>query len=347
MKYELKNRTLRIEADTYGAELHSICSVPDGKEYLFDADPQYWKRHAPVLFPIVGSLKDKKLLIGGLEYPMGQHGFARDMEFRLSEKTEDSLLFVLESSEETRARFPYDFRLSTGYRLSGTEIAVTWQVENTGSSEMHYQIGGHPAFYCPVDSFLEKQSDYFLKFDSGKPLSYKLLNSDGLLDWPVYSLETDDGYCGITEDFFDRDALIIEGGQSKAVSLCRPDRKPYLTVLFDAPLYGIWSPAKKQAPFVCIEPWWGRADRADFLGDISEREYDQALQPGESKMYGFTIRIDDILNRPDYLYHPENCPCIGGKERGCPNNGNCEACFRNHHERNGFTACERKYLQEK
>jgi len=346
MDYELKNSCLKLTVSGNGAELTGIASVPNKKEYLFDADPAYWKRHAPVLFPIVGSLKDKKLVIDGRDYPMGQHGFARDMEFSLLEKTENSLLFALDSSEETRRLYPYDFRLLIGYELSGADIRVTWRVENTGNRPMHYQIGGHPAFYCPADSFLENQSDYYLKFDTEAPVVYRLLDGNGLLEDQSYELRTEQGFFRIPEDLFDRDALIIEGGQNHEVSLCRPDKKPYLTVLFDAPLYGIWSPAKKNAPFVCIEPWWGRADRTDFAGEISEREYDQVLDPKETREYSFVIRIDDILNRPDYLYHPENCPCTGGKERGCPNNGNCEACFDNHHSRGGLTACERKFAAE-
>lgn len=344
MNYTLQNQSLAVTVSGSGAEMVSVTSRPDGKEYLFDADPAYWKRHAPVLFPIVGSLKDKKLVIGGKDYPMGQHGFARDREFRLVHESESELRFELESDEETKKLYPYDFRLVIGYELSGAEIRVTWKVENTGTEPLHYQIGGHPAFYCPVDSFLENQSDYFLKFDSARPVSYRLLNENGLLLPDEYALETEDGFFRIPEDLFDRDALIIEGAQSKAVSLCRPDRKPYLTVLFDAPLYGIWSPAGKKAPFICIEPWWGRADRADFAGEISEREYDQALEAGEAREYAFSIRIDDVLNRPSGLYDPENCPCEGGRQRGCPNNRNCPACTKNHHEKGGFTFCERKYL---
>ena len=346
MNAVLSNSLLQIEVSAHGAELTSILSLPDRKEYLFDADAKYWGRHAPILFPIVGSLKDKKLVINGQDWPMGQHGFARDMDFIQSLQSENSVCFTLESNGETEAKYPYDFRLTVCYELSGAEIRVNWHVENTGDQTMHYQIGGHPAFYCPVDSFLEKQSDYYLKFDTEEPIRYRLLNENGLLLDETYELLTDDGCFNIPETLFDRDALIVEGTQSKEVSLCRPDKKPYLSVLFDAPLYGIWSPARKQAPFICIEPWWGRADRADFAGDISDRDYDQALLPGEAREYSFVIRVDDILNRPEYLYHPENCPCVGGKERGCPNNGNCPACTESHHSRGGLTACERKFVNE-
>lgn len=293
MKYTLENEYLKITADTAGAELTSICSVSTGTEYMWQADGKYWKRHAPVLFPLVGNARDKELMIGGKAYPMGQHGFARDMEFALSERTDSSLWFCLESNEETLAKYPYDFRLEIGYVLEGCSVQTIWKVTDTGSQDLHYQIGGHPAFNCPL-SGEGAQSDYYFLFDSAAPVRYRLLNSAGLLEEPVCQLDTEDGYYRIPADMFDKDALIIEDAQSAKVTLCRPDRTPYLSVLFDAPLYGLWSPAGKGAPFVCIEPWFGRADRAGFTGDISEREYDQALAPGESRQYCYTIRIENI-----------------------------------------------------
>ena len=291
MKYILENDLLRVEADTSGAELTSIQSKQTGKEYLFDADPAYWKRHAPVLFPIVGSLKEKKLVIDGKDYPMGQHGFARDREFLLKEQTRNSLWFALASDEESKAVYPYDFCLEIGYVLEGAQVQVLWKVTNTGKKDLHYQIGGHPAFYCPIEAG-EEQSDCWLRFDTQEPVVYRLLNENGLLVDTTYTLDTDQGFYPIRKDLFDLDALIIEGGQSHQVALCRPDRAPYLTVTFDAPLFGLWSPAKKQAPFVCIEPWFGRADRAGFAGEIEEREYDQALVPGASNEYSFSIQIN-------------------------------------------------------
>ena len=284
MKYILQNQKLHLEADTSGAELTRICGVENGREYLFDADPAYWKRHAPVLFPIVGSLKDKKLVIEGKDYPMGQHGFARDREFVLTEQTENSLWFALEADDESRKAYPYDFRLEIGYVLEDQTIRVIWKVTNTGEKGLHYQIGGHPAFLCPEGAGL--------RFDSEQPIEYRLLNGNGLVMDQTYELTTEKGYYKIPADMFDKDALIIEGSQSRKVSLCEPDGTPYLSVGFDAPLYGLWSPAGKNAPFVCIEPWFGRADAASFEGGIEEREYDQMLAPGKAKEYSFTIEIE-------------------------------------------------------
>ncbi len=301
MKYTLENEYLKITADTAGAELTGILSVRTGTEYMWQADEKYWKRHAPVLFPLVGNARDKQLMIGGRAYPMGQHGFARDMEFEVSAVTGSSVWFCLESNEETKGKYPYDFRLEIGYVLDGCSVQTIWKVTDTGSGDLHYQIGGHPAFNCPLPGTDAAQSDHYFLFDSPEPVRYRLLNSAGLLEEPVYQLETDGGYYRIPADMFDKDALIIEDAQSAKVSICRPDRTPFLSVLFDAPLYGLWSPAGKGAPFVCIEPWFGRADRASFgdnggadARDIAKREYDQALAPGEDRQYSYTIRVEDL-----------------------------------------------------
>ena len=291
MKYTVKNNLIEVEVETKGAEMMRITSLPDRKEYLSDGNPKYWSRRSPVLFPVVGLAKDKKIVVDGQEYPMAQHGFARDSAFEVIEQTESTLLLEMSSDEDTRKCYPYDFKLQIGYELDGADITVRWKVINTGDKEMHYQIGAHPAFCCPVDSDLEKQSQYFMKFDGAETISYRLLDEDGLVAPEKYELATEGGLYAIPETMFDRGALIIEGSQNHTVSLCRPDKKPYVTVKFDAPLYGVWSPIKLNAPFICIEPWHGRADNSDFAGEIQDRDYDQALPSGETKEYVYTICV--------------------------------------------------------
>ncbi len=291
MDIKLENDLLEVTINSFGAELSSITGKETGTQYLWDADEKFWKRSAPVLFPFVGSLKDKKYTVDGKDYPMGQHGFARDMEFSVVSETNDEAWFELRSNDDTLAKFPFEFVLKIGYKLDGNDIKVTWHVENPGDKELLFSIGGHPAFMCPVTED-GKQSDYYLKFDADKALTYGLLSSDGLLDRDDYLLGVDiNGYCAIDEHMFDKDALIIEHFQASKVSLCTPDKKPYLTVSFDAPLFGLWSPAGKGAPFVCIEPWYGRCDRADFSGELKDREYGNVLAAGEifEKSYDITI----------------------------------------------------------
>ena len=144
----LKNTALTLNISLHGAELTSIRDS-FGREFLWQADPAFWKRHSPVLFPIVGSLWDKHFRVNGREYEMGQHGFARDMDFRLVSEREDEMWFELNSSPETLAKYPYKFTLRIGYRLEANKIHVMWKVSGDDSQTMWFQIGAHPAFYLP------------------------------------------------------------------------------------------------------------------------------------------------------------------------------------------------------
>lgn len=293
MEIKLENESLELTINSFGAELKSITGKETGTQYLWDADEKYWKRSAPVLFPFVGSLKDKKFTVDGTDYLMGQHGFARDMEFAVDVQTATEAWFSLQSNEETKAKFPLEFILKIGYELEGKELKVIWQVENPDTKTLYFSIGGHPAFMCPVDE-KGKQSEYYFKFDTDKDLTYGLVADDGqgLMGQQKDVLPVKNGYAKITEHLFDRDALIVEDRQASAVSLCTPDKKPYVTLNFDAPLFGLWSPAGKGAPFICIEPWYGRCDKTTFDGSLEQREYSNTLQAGEVFRKEYTITIE-------------------------------------------------------
>lgn len=292
--YSLQNSFLSIEAVSSGAELTSIKDRATGTEYLWNADPSYWSRHAPILFPVVGSLKEKSYTYQGKSYSLPQHGFARDMEFTLTSQTETELWFALEANATTRKVYPFEFRLELGYRLEGPKVTALWRVTNTGKETMHFSIGGHPAFLCPPGSS-HKQSDCYLSFDTEKPLRYLLVNEHGLeVKMPKeeqYVLNTNHGIVSIDSHMFDQDALIIEEHQCHQVSLLDASRKPYLKVTFDAPLFGLWSPAGKQAPFVCIEPWYGRCDASDFQGTLEERDYNNTLGAAETFEEAYSIEV--------------------------------------------------------
>ena len=290
-KFYLENLYLKVTINEAGAELANILSKENGNQYLWNADETFWKRTAPVLFPIVGSLKDSKFTVDGRDYPMSQHGFARDMDFKMAKQADGSkILFRLDYTADTLKRYPYKFALEIEYVLKGRKVTTTWRVINLDDKEMHFQIGGHPAFMCPIDK-KDKQNQYFLNFNTDKNMTYSLLNENGLVESEGNVLTNDGGLVPIDEHMFDKDALIFEGKQADKVSLCKPDGMAYVTVSFDAPLFGIWSPAGKNAPFICIEPWYGRADKEDFSGDISERDYDNVLAQGEKFEASYSIEI--------------------------------------------------------
>lgn len=298
--YQLENEAISISVDSRGAELKSLKRKDTGTEFMWCGDAKYWGRTSPILFPFVGGVKNKEYRTQGKTYPMAQHGFARDMEFELLSQSEhspgersssaDEIWFQLRSSQETLAKYPFEFLLKLGYRIQGSRVTVLWQVENPGKEVLHFSIGGHPAFNCPIEAGA-RQTDYFLDFGNvDKVISTKISKNGLALDEKdTYSL--DKGKLAISEHLFDNDALVIEGNQTDTAALCREDGTRYVTVTMDAPLFGIWSPAGKQAPFVCIEPWHGRCDNENFQGTLEERQWGNQVSPGETWKASYTIEV--------------------------------------------------------
>ncbi len=281
MLHFLENDILKIAVSSHGAELSSIFNKKENKEMLWQGDSQFWGRKSPVLFPVVGKYKNGKTTYEGKEYQSGQHGFARDSEFTLIEKTENKLSFELLSNEETLNQYPFRFRLVCSFELNNDRIIVGWNVENIDDKKIYFSIGAHPAFYC-------EKSKTVLSMN-GENLKYNLINSDGLYTPQKYDIENS---FVLHDNIFDNDALIIENSEINEISLINNDKK-YMTVKFDAPLFGIWSPTKKNAPFVCIEPWFGRCDAEDFNGDITEREWSNSLEIGEKWYKEYEIIINE------------------------------------------------------
>lgn len=290
MQAVLENEILKVTINHFGAELSSIVKKATGIEYMWNADEKFWKRSAPVLFPFVGSLKNKEYVYEGKAYPMGQHGFARDMEFSFVSNDGTEAWFSLSSDDSTYEKYPFAFTLEIGYQLTGNTLKVIWHVVNEDEKQMYFSIGGHPAFMCPLNGE-GKQTDYFIEFDTDKDLTYSKLSGNGLVYKKDNVLATNGGKMQVTEHLFDEDALVVEQDQAHKVSLCKPDGSPYLTVTFDAPLFGLWSPAKKNAPFICIEPWYGRCDSEEFAGTLEQREYGHCLEAGEDFEVSFEIEV--------------------------------------------------------
>ena len=287
----ISNKQLTIQVSPHGAELCSI--VANGKEYLWQADPAFWKRHSPVLFPIVGSVWENEYRNEGIPYTLTQHGFARDMEFTLISEKEDEVRYRLVSNEETLHKYPFPFCLEIGYRIQGKKIEVMWEVKNTGDKEMYFQIGAHPAFYWPEFDASNSERGFF-RFDKENGLKYILISEKGCADPSTeYSLELTDGLLPLDTHTFDKDALILENEQVRKVTLYNKEKLAYLSLHFNAPVVGLWSPPAKNAPFVCIEPWYGRCDRAHYTGEYKDKDWMQRLQPEEIFQGGYTIEIDE------------------------------------------------------
>lgn len=288
----LKNSELTICVKEHGAELASVRTAE--REYLWQADPEFWARHSPVLFPVVGNVYDKTFRYNGQAYTMGQHGFARDCDFTLVSQTEDEVWLRLDSNDETRAKFPADFRLEIGYRLRGKEVDVMWRVSNpAATAPLHFHIGAHPAFFWPAHP--EGDARGYFAFETEKDvLTSRLLIGKGCVDAErTFQVELDaDGMYPLAADSFDEiDTIILEGGQTHRVTLCDVERKPLLAVSFEHPVVGLWSPPGRRAPFVCIEPWFGRCDTYGFEGEFADRDWANTLAPGETFNSTYTIEI--------------------------------------------------------
>ena len=223
--FQISNDKITIQVDSMGAELKSLKDVATGREYMWSGDPQYWKRTSPVLFPLVGSLKDGVYRLDGQEYPMGQHGFARDMEFQLKSQSAHEIWFTLESNEDTLRKYPFPFLLELGYELREKTVAVKWNVKNPGQKQMYFSIGGHPAFLCPIEEGT-KQTDYRIRLDVPEKVAVSTLCGP-LASGKSVELSLEKGEIPVTEHLFDKDALVIEHDQVHSVALVKPDGEAY------------------------------------------------------------------------------------------------------------------------
>lgn len=289
--YELKNDQITLRIHSRGAEMKSLIRNDTGLEYLWHADPKYWDRTSPILFPVVGKYKDLTTYYEGQKITLPQHGFARDMEFEFVSQTEDCLWLAAVSTEETYQRYPFHFRLLIGYAISGAQIKVMWKVENPDSKTLYFSIGAHPGFLCPFHEE-RKQEDYFLAFDTDQPLESRMVGPDGFIADETEFFYPDQGRLAIRASLFDHDTMIIENHQVHRISLLTPEGHPYVSVSFNAPLVGIWTQIKQNAPFICIEPWYGRSDRSSFHQELTRREFGQSVEPGKSFEASYTIEID-------------------------------------------------------
>lgn len=293
MKQTLKNDLLTVEIDSHGAELQSIVNNHTGYQYLYQGDSPFWGRRSPVLFPIVGSVWDGRFRMDGTEYAMGQHGFARDSDFTvMDDSPEDEAWFCLDASDDTLARYPRRFRLEIGYQLAGERLRVMWRVINLDDREMAFQIGAHPAFNYPGFDAADSVHAYLL-FDC-RPAASQLIKEKGCIGCEEMRIDLDEaGMLPVTGKTFDINTIILADGQVSRVSMLDKERSPYLSLMFDAPVVGMWSPSA-EAPFMCIEPWFGRADRVGFSGEFSEREYVSRLAPGKVFEASYMLVIENI-----------------------------------------------------
>jgi galactose mutarotase-like enzyme len=277
--YTLENGILKVEVISKGAELQSLVHTGSGVEYLWNGDPAYWPKRSPVLFPIVGTLKNNTYFYEGRSYQLSRHGFARDMEFDVEMQSPKAITFLLRSNADTKEVYPFNFEFRIRYQISGDELSTEYQVINTGSGFMFFSVGGHPAFRLPLTPNTQF-SDYYLRFDENENLARWPISPEGLiLPRPVPVLENSNRI-NLKKSMFYEDALVFKYPASSDISLM--SAKTTHGLVFQTgefPFLGIWS--AKDADFICLEPWCGIADAINSNQQLDQKEGIERAVPGK------------------------------------------------------------------
>ena len=273
----LQNDRIRVGVKPLGAELFSLQDIHSGKEYMWKADPAFWGKTSPVLFPIVGTLRNDKYKYGGKEYSLPRHGFAREMPFELGSATDTSATFVLKSSEKTLAKYPFKFRLDISYALEGAALIVTYHVYNEAETDMYFSLGAHPAFAVPLADGLHYE-DYYLQFNHRETAPRWRIDGAGLIEPVATPCLDDSDRLNLRKELFYKDAIVLKHLSSTLISLRHKTDAHGLEFRYeDFPYMGIW--AAKDADFLCIEPWCGIADSVSHNYDLITKEGIEKLAP--------------------------------------------------------------------
>lgn len=289
MLYQLTNAECTVAISSMGAELKSV--KRGSIEYMWQANPEFWGRTSPVLFPIVGRLTNNTTLIDGRAYEITQHGFVRDMEFSCIEQSESSLLFCVSSNEQTLLRYPFDFELTIRYTLQKNELLVQWQVNNPNDKTMPFSIGAHPALSTQLQAN-DQFEDYEVSFDQAKQYHLWQLNSVmQLVDNPI-PFETPLQQFPLNYRYFEIDALVFPHQQINSISLKNKHHGHGVSVDFTGfPEVALWTAdgKHKRSPFLCIEPWFGYADLENGSPELMTKAGIQQLAAGEQFNTQYTM----------------------------------------------------------
>jgi galactose mutarotase-like enzyme len=290
MKHRIESSELLVEVNSFGMEISSIRSSHTNQEYLWQGDPAFWTGQAPVLFPIIGRLKNGQMTYKGKSYDIPKHGFVRNISNpKVIDFGKDFLKMEVTCDADSLKIYPFKFKLEMSFILKGKTLHVSHSISNEGEETMLYSVGGHPAFNCPLYAD-EVYSDYFLEFEKEETDSTWMIDPNGLIDKDQKLVLDHTKKLPLHAQLFDQDALVFKNLRSRRVSLVSQNRGPVLAVEFEDFNYlGIW--AKPNAPFVCIEPWLGIADSVNHNQKFEEKEGILTLPAGKStqKIYSITI----------------------------------------------------------
>ncbi|WP_198304727.1 aldose 1-epimerase family protein [Arcobacter vandammei] len=281
MNYEIKNSSIKAKIKSFGAELNSLKRCDEDFEYIWQGDSKYWARHSPVLFPIVGRLKDDSYIYKNQKYSLTQHGFARDKEFEALRKEEDFIEFILKNDEESIKIYPFSFEFIISYKLEKNSLKISYKVKNRDTKDIYFSIGAHPAFNISNGDFLE--------FENITRSKRYFLDENGLI-YKNEDLEFLENRLILDKNIFKDDALIFCDKNINSVIL-RDEKNTILKVEFDNfPYLGIWS-KPNNTPFVCIEPWFGIADEKNSNQKIEDKKGILLLKEDEEFSCSYRIKV--------------------------------------------------------
>jgi galactose mutarotase-like enzyme len=285
----LENDQIKIQVKTKGAEPDSIFSKEFNLEYLWSGDAKFWNKKSPILFPIVGTLKQNTYYYNSKAYILTRHGFARDMDFTVSNQSETSATFSLSDDEDTLRNFPFPFSLDIIYTITSNNVEVQYRVTNKGNDNMYFSIGAHPAFKVPLDKKLDYQ-DYYFEFEQIEDGYKWLISKEGLIEPTTVPFLINTNILHITKELFKNDALVFKYLNSHKVKLKTNKSKHGVEVSYPGfPFLGLW--AAPGADFVCIEPWCGIADATTSKQELINKEGINLLTPSQVFQRTWSIRL--------------------------------------------------------
>ena len=283
----LRSSDLVAEVSPLGAELRRLATAA-GRELLSDGDPAFWRGRAPILFPIVGALRDGRYRLDGAAYPMEKHGFARRSTFSVVQAKPSTAVFRLQASDETRAIYPFDFQLDLRFALAGAAITVEAVIANLGERPMPASFGFHPALRWPLP-FGHARAEHRLLFAQDEPAPIRRIDAAGLLTPELHPTPVVGRTLPLRDDLFEDDAVIFDRLAGRTVAY-GAQTGPQIEVAFEGlPLLGVWT--KPGAAFICIEPWAGLADPQGFDGDLRDKPGVFEVEPGGARTFAMTLAL--------------------------------------------------------
>ncbi|WP_428663987.1 aldose 1-epimerase family protein [Runella sp.] len=266
----IQNEYIKAVINPKGAELVSLILLGPELEFMWEGNPEFWSKHSPVLFPIVGGLKDNTYYCNDKAYQLSRHGFAREKTFAIEAQESGSVTFLLTHDESTLAVYPFEFAFRIRYTLQDNQLHVSYLVNNPSNAPLWFSVGGHPAFKVPLVEGTQYE-DYLLSFNKQEDWARWPLTPEGLVETKPVLIAEQTTDIALSKELFHEDALVFKNYRSDSVVLHTPKSPHSLRFDFSGfPYLGVW--AAKNADFVCIEPWCGIADSVDHNQDITQKE---------------------------------------------------------------------------